>query len=51
MFLAHLVRFARTYLKYRSTIAALTDLDDRRLRDIGLTRGQIANAAWDNAHR
>jgi uncharacterized protein YjiS (DUF1127 family) len=51
MFLAHLVRLARSYLKYRSTVAALADLDDRRLNDIGLTRGQIANAAWNNAHR
>ena len=51
MFLAAIVRFARTYLKYRSTFAALAELDERRLRDIGLTRGQIANAAWTTAHQ
>jgi uncharacterized protein YjiS (DUF1127 family) len=51
MFLAAIVRFARAYMNYRTTVAALTDLDDRGLRDIGLTRGQIAGAAWNSAVR
>jgi uncharacterized protein YjiS (DUF1127 family) len=51
MFLASIVRFARAYVKYRTTVAALTDLDERCLRDIGLTRGQIAGAAWSSARR
>lgn len=51
MFLATIVRFARAYVKYRTTIAALTDLDERGLRDIGLTRGQIAGVAWNSALR
>jgi len=50
MFLATLVRFARTYFKYRSTVSALAELDERSLRDIGLTRGQISGAAWKTAH-
>ncbi len=49
MFLATLIRFARSYLKYRSTVSALTELDERGLRDIGLTRGQISSAAWSMA--
>jgi uncharacterized protein YjiS (DUF1127 family) len=49
MFLATLVRLARTYLKYRSTVSALADLDERSLRDIGLTRYDISSAAWDLA--
>jgi uncharacterized protein YjiS (DUF1127 family) len=46
MFLAAAVRFARTYLKYRSTVSALAQLDDRCLRDIGLTRYDISRTAW-----
>jgi uncharacterized protein YjiS (DUF1127 family) len=51
MFLATIVRFVRSYLQYRTTISALSDLDERGLRDIGLTRGQIAGAAWNSAVR
>jgi uncharacterized protein YjiS (DUF1127 family) len=51
MFLAAIVRFARNYLKYRTTVTALAELDERSLRDIGLTRGQIAGAAWNSALR
>lgn len=51
MFLATIVRFARAYLKYLSTVSALADLDDRRLTDIGVTRGDITTVAWDNARR
>jgi uncharacterized protein YjiS (DUF1127 family) len=51
MFLAAILRFARAYVKYRTTVAALTDLDERGLSDIGLTRGQIVGAAWNSALR
>jgi uncharacterized protein YjiS (DUF1127 family) len=36
----------------RSAIAVLRSMSDRALSDIGLTRGEIANAVWGRAaHR
>ena len=44
IFAAWRERIAR-YLVHRSAIASLRELDDRALRDIGLTRSQIEAAA------
>ena len=46
MYLTHLVAFVRRYMRYRATINELSQVDERTLRDIGLTRGQIIDAAW-----
>jgi uncharacterized protein YjiS (DUF1127 family) len=37
-------KFAR-YAAYRQTIRELSKLDDRELRDVGLTRGDILSIA------
>ena len=39
----------RRWISYRRNMEALTKLDDRMLRDIGVTRTAIRNAAWTNA--
>jgi uncharacterized protein YjiS (DUF1127 family) len=40
------------YLRYRSQLASIDDLDDRTLRDIGLTRSELKAVAWHSAaHR
>ena len=39
----------RRWMSYRRNIEALSKLDDRMLRDIGLTRATIPGAAWINA--
>jgi uncharacterized protein YjiS (DUF1127 family) len=39
----------RRWMRYRKNIEALAKLDDRMLRDIGLTRSAIQSAAWTNA--
>jgi uncharacterized protein YjiS (DUF1127 family) len=43
-------RFA-TYRMYRSTLAELEGLSDRDLTDLGLTRGDIRDVAWNSAYR
>ena len=45
MYLANLVRGFAAWRRYRAAVHQLADLDDRALRDIGLTRGQIRKAA------
>jgi uncharacterized protein YjiS (DUF1127 family) len=39
------LRALRNWLKYRRTLNALQRLDDRALRDIGLTRSGLVAAA------
>jgi uncharacterized protein YjiS (DUF1127 family) len=38
------VRFVRYYFRWRRDCRELLDLDDRQLRDIGLTRGDVSAA-------
>jgi len=45
MYLANLLKGFATWRRYRAAVHQLADLDDRALRDIGLTRGQIRKAA------
>ncbi len=40
-----LIRMVRDYLRRRSALAEIANLDDRTLRDIGLTRARIP-ASW-----
>jgi uncharacterized protein YjiS (DUF1127 family) len=37
------------YLRYRVQLASINDLDDRTLRDIGLSRSELKTAAWQLA--
>jgi uncharacterized protein YjiS (DUF1127 family) len=39
----------RRLIRYRRNMRALDRLDDRMLRDIGLTRSSLENAVWNNA--
>jgi uncharacterized protein YjiS (DUF1127 family) len=40
---------ARRWVRYRRNMQALDKLDDRMLRDIGLTRAALQNVVWNNA--
>jgi len=40
---------AKQYRLYRRTLTQLTELGDRELEDIGLSRHEIARAAWETA--
>ena len=39
----------RRLISYRRNMRALDRLDDRMLRDIGLTRSSLESAVWNNA--
>ena len=39
----------RRYLRYRENVSRISELDERILRDIGLTRGELCADAWDRA--
>jgi uncharacterized protein YjiS (DUF1127 family) len=43
--LISLIRMVRDYFRRRATLAEIANLDDRTLRDIGLTRARIP-ASW-----
>ena len=51
MYLANLIRSYSAWRKYRSAVNQLAALDDRSLRDIGLSRSQIIGAAWHGLDR
>ena len=45
MYLASLMQGFAAWRRYRMGVRQLADLDDRTLRDIGLSRSQIRQAA------
>jgi uncharacterized protein YjiS (DUF1127 family) len=45
MFVLSILRALRNWLQYRRTLYALQRLDDRILRDIGLSRSSLLAAA------
>lgn len=47
MFLSSVIHAIRRYIQSRSTERALSQLDDRMLADIGLTRSRIKSAVAD----
>ena len=49
MLIAFLFDAVGRYLRYRSQLASITELDDRTLRDIGLNRGELRAFAWNTA--
>jgi uncharacterized protein YjiS (DUF1127 family) len=49
MFLA-IIRFVQVWKRYNAGLSELSRLGDRELADIGITRGDIARVAWDNAN-
>jgi uncharacterized protein YjiS (DUF1127 family) len=49
MFLSHLVAVYRQWRKYNDSLRELNQLGDRELADIGLSRGDIPRAAWEQS--
>jgi uncharacterized protein YjiS (DUF1127 family) len=50
MFLA-VIRFLQSWRRYNASLRELSQLGDRELADIGITRSDIPRVAWDAAHR
>jgi uncharacterized protein YjiS (DUF1127 family) len=48
---ASLVERFANYRLYRATLTELEGLTDRDLTDLGLTRGDIRDVAWNAAYR
>ena len=51
MLIAFLYDTVGRYLRYRSQLASMAELDDRTLSDIGLNRSELRTAAWQTATR
>jgi uncharacterized protein YjiS (DUF1127 family) len=46
-----IIRFFQNWKRYGLAVQALSQLSDRELADIGITRGDIARIAWDQSDR
>ncbi len=49
MFVTYLLSRLRAYLRYRETVRELSQLTDRELDDLGISRFQIDSIARDHA--
>ena len=46
-----LVRMIRAWKRYHQSLAELSNLGDRELADIGISRSDIERVAWTAAHQ
>ena len=49
MLISRFIRLIRTWWRYNESVRELARLNERELADIGISRSDIARAAWDNA--
>jgi uncharacterized protein YjiS (DUF1127 family) len=49
MFVTYILSKVRSYLRYRETVRELSQLSDRELDDLGISRFQIDNIARQHA--
>ena len=49
--LISLIALVRRYARYRSQLDRISQLDERTLRDIGISRGELATSAWSYSGR
>jgi uncharacterized protein YjiS (DUF1127 family) len=49
MFLS-IIRYLHSWKRYGQAVQELTNLSDRELADIGITRSDIPRLAWEHAH-
>jgi uncharacterized protein YjiS (DUF1127 family) len=47
--LLHIVRFIQMWKRYNASLRELSQLGDRELADIGISRSDIPRVAWDHA--
>jgi len=46
MLISSLIALIGRYARYRSQLTSISQLDERTLRDIGISRGELSTAAW-----
>ncbi len=46
-----LIRYLQAWKQYGVAVRELSNLNDRELADIGITRSDIPQVAWDHARR
>jgi uncharacterized protein YjiS (DUF1127 family) len=46
-----LIHFFQVWRRYNEGLNELSQLGDRELADIGITRSDIPRIAWENSHR
>jgi uncharacterized protein YjiS (DUF1127 family) len=46
-----IIRFFQNWKRYGLAVQELSQLSDRELADIGITRSDIARIAWDQSDR
>jgi uncharacterized protein YjiS (DUF1127 family) len=46
-----ILNFLRSWRRYNASLKELSQLGDRELADIGITRSDIPRVAWDSANR
>ena len=51
MSIGRLSRWFLTWTRYRQGLRELAQLDNRELADIGISRSEIPDIAWQDAHR
>jgi uncharacterized protein YjiS (DUF1127 family) len=49
--LVAIINFLRAWRRYNTTLRELSQLGDRELADIGITRADIPRVAWEDAER
>ena len=49
--LTSFIRFVQNWRHYGETVRELSNLTDRELADLGITRSDIPHDAWEHAHR
>jgi uncharacterized protein YjiS (DUF1127 family) len=49
--LVAILNFLQSWRRYNASLRELSQLGDRELADIGLTRSDIPRVAWEDANR
>ena len=51
LMLVAILNFLRSWRRYNASLRELSQLGDRELADIGITRSDIPRIAWDSSQR
>jgi len=50
MLLSHITRFLRQWRRYNASLRELSQLGDRELSDMGISRSDIPRIAWEGSN-